>query len=154
MREGRQVYRNYTYTVFGVGVDAIVVLVTVLGGNLVAGAAFVPVLILGARWATIRVVLDARGVRAVNLWRTRRLAWSEVDRFMVNQRNLERYNRWGRFRAFLGLVSVQATDGREISLSATSAAGTFTPVERVPDRWLPALVERLNRAVPAPAAGR
>jgi hypothetical protein len=74
MRQGRDAYRNSTHMVFGLGIDAVVVVVVAaLRSDLVLAAALVPVLALGLRWAMIRVVIDRRGVRVVNLWRTHRL---------------------------------------------------------------------------------
>lgn len=149
MGQGRDVYRNYTYVAFGLGIDLVIVLVALLGDEILVAVVLVPVLALGLRWAMIRVVLDGRGVRVVNLWRTHRLAWHEVASFVIDQRNRGRWHGMGRRRAFLGLVSVRCVDGREIPMSATSASATMTPSERVDDTWLPALVERFNRSRPA-----
>ena len=101
-------FRNYTYIVFGVGIDAVIVIVALVGlvngrANALAvvvttAARSAPFLALGVRAALIRVVADARGVRVVNLWRTHRVPSSEVERFVVNQHNLERFERWAAFR--------------------------------------------------------
>lgn len=150
-------FRNYTYIVFGLGIDAVIVigaLVGLVNGHasalavVVTMAALAPFLALGVRAALIRVVADARGVRVVNLWRTHRVPSSEVECFVVNQHNLERFGRWGRFQAFLSLVCVRCVDGREINASAISAGGSLTETALFVRTKLPAIVEHLNRGRP------
>jgi hypothetical protein len=158
--ERRDVLRNPTYAVFGLGIDAAVVLVAVLGltsghaaalGVIVTAAALAPFLALGLRVALIRVVTDAQGVRVVNLWRTHRVDWAEAEGFVLNQPNLERFARWGRFQAFLGLARLRCVDGREINISAVSAGGSMTETQRFLRSKLPEIVERLNRGKPGAA---
>jgi hypothetical protein len=158
------VFRNYTYTVFGLAIDAVVVLVAVIAlvaahasglGVLVTVVALSPLLALGVRAAMIRVVSGERGVRVVNMWRTHRVDWADVDGFVLNQRNLERFADWGRFQAFLSLVCLRCTDGREIKASAVSAGGSLTETRLFVRTKLPAIVERFNRGRPgAPGAVR
>jgi hypothetical protein len=156
-RGHRDVFRNYTYIVFGLGLDAVIVICALIGlltehANALAVvttiAALAPFLALGVRAALIRVVIDARGVRVVNMWRTHRVHASEAQRFVVNQRNLERFGRWGRFQAFLSLVCLHCTDGREINASAVSAGGSLTEAGLFVRTKLPGIVEDLNRAGP------
>ena len=151
----RVVVRNFFYLALGVGIDAILVLVTLItllarpvsaAGVLVVVAVLAPFLAFGLRAAMIRVVVDARGVRVVNLWRTYRVASTQVAGFAVCDRKLERFARRGRFRVFLGLVCVRRADGREIVLSAVSASGSFSEPRRYVTDKLPGVVQRLNRA--------
>lgn len=44
------------------------------------------------------MVTDAHEVRVVNLWRSHRLQASAIERFVINQHNIERFGRWGLFR--------------------------------------------------------
>jgi hypothetical protein len=157
----RDVFRNYTYVVFGLGVDALIIILALIGlldarasalGVVVTAVALMPFLALGVRAALIRIVADARGVRVVNMWRTHRLAWSEIERFVINQRNVERFGRWGRFQAFLSLVCVRCADGREINCGAASAGGSATETGLFMRKNLPLIVERLNRSLPHAAA--
>ena len=149
MPPGRLVYRNPTYVVFGLGIDAIVVLVAVVDRAPWLAVVLAPLLALGVRWATMRVVIDGNGVRVVNFWRTHRVAWRAIEGFVLYQRNVARFGRRGKVRAFLGLVAVRRRDGREIAVSATSAAGTMTPSDQVLRAWAPALAERFNAQRPA-----
>ena len=151
----RDVVRNHFYLALGAGIDAVLVLVTLITllaapvsavGVLVVVAVLAPFIAFGLRAASVRVVVDARGVRVVNLWRTYRMAWSQVERFAVCDRKLERFARRGRLRVFLGLACVRRTDGREIVLSAVSASGSFTEPRRYVTDTLPRVVQRLNRA--------
>jgi hypothetical protein len=154
----RDVCRNYTYMVFGLGIDAVIVigaLVGLLNGHasglavVVSAAALAPLLALGVRAALIRVVTEAHEVRVVNLWRTHRLDGSEIERFVINQHIMERFGRWGRFQAFLSLVCVRCVDGRQINCSAVSAGGSLTETGLFVHTKLPAIVEHLNRGRPS-----
>ena len=151
----RDIVRNYFYFGLGVGIDAVLVLVTLITllarpvsavGVLVVVAVLAPFLAFGLRATMIRVVVDARGVRVVNLWRSYRVAWSNVEGFAVCESKLERFARRGRLRAFLGLACLRRTDGREVVLSAVSASGSLTEPRRYVANQLPAIVARLNRA--------
>jgi len=102
---------------------------TILFGGLVAGdwlrvAVLASLLgVVGYRVATIRVVASEDGLVIRNVWRTRRIAWDQVDRFSLGTADVGRYR-------FPDTGVALLMDGEEVPMHAIAAARVSGERER------------------------